>query len=181
MKKQPTNKPSRTEAKVETARMPLSSRPGYLVRRLHQIHSAIFQEECQEFGITPVQYGLITALLNNPGIDQVTLGGEVGIDRTNVADVLNRLSERGLVRRERSKTDRRSMVAFLTKEGEDIAEQMYDSMRRAQDRFLAPLRPEFRSAFLAMVTELIEGNSQYSLPEASATSERRKKRAQDDE
>jgi DNA-binding MarR family transcriptional regulator len=84
------------------------------------------------------------------------------------------------VRRERSKTDRRSMVAFLTKEGEQIAEQMYDNMRRAQDRFLAPLRPEFRSAFLAMVTELIEGNSRYSLPEASNGSTRRKATNQDD-
>jgi DNA-binding MarR family transcriptional regulator len=180
LKKRPAAKPSKSEAKLETARMPLSSRPGYLVRRLHQIHSAIFLEECQEFGITPVQYGLVTALLNNPGIDQVTLGGEVGIDRTNVADVLSRLSERGLVRRERSKTDRRSMVAFLTKEGEDIAERMYDSMRRAQDRFLAPLRPEFRSAFLARVTELIEGNSRYSLPEASNAATRRKGNSRDD-
>lgn len=161
--------------------MPLASRPGYLVRRLHQIHSAIFLEECQEFGITPVQYGLITTLLNNPGIDQVTLGGEVGIDRTNVADVLNRLSERGLVRRERSQTDRRSMVAFLTKEGEAVADKMYDSMRRAQDRFLAPLRPEFRAAFLAMVTELIEGNSKYSLPDTNSASARRKSAASRDE
>lgn len=161
--------------------MPLASRPGYLVRRLHQIHSAIFLEECQEFGITPVQYGLITTLLNNPGIDQVTLGGEVGIDRTNVADVLNRLSERGLVRRERSQTDRRSMVAFLTKEGEAVADKMYDSMRRAQDRFLAPLRPEFRAAFLAMVTELIEGNSKYSLPDSNSASGRRKSTSERDE
>lgn len=181
MKKPLSDKPSTPEAKVEMARMPLASRPGYLVRRLHQIHSAIFLEECQEFGITPVQYGLITTLLDNPGIDQVTLGGEVGIDRTNVADVLNRLSERGLVRRERSKTDRRSMVAFLTKEGEDVAARMYDSMRRAQDRFLAPLRPEFRSAFLAMVTELIEGNSKYSVPEAGATSGRRRAAGKPDE
>src|SRR5262249_12619133 len=105
LKTRSTAKPSKSEAKLETARMPLASRPGYLVRRLHQIHSAIFQEECQEFGITPVQYGLITALLNNPGMDQVTLGGEVGIDRTNAADVLSRLAERGLVRRERSKRD----------------------------------------------------------------------------
>lgn len=64
-------------------RIPLSFRPGYLVRRLHQIHSAIFLEECQQFGITPVQYGLISTLLENPGIDQVTLGNEVGIDRTS--------------------------------------------------------------------------------------------------
>ena len=157
---------SHDDAKLEKpVRLPLASRPGYLVRRLHQIHSAIFLEECREFAITPVQYGLISALLANPGADQVTLGGEVGIDRTNVADVINRLSERGLVRRERSKTDRRSMVAFLTKDGEAVAEQMYDSMRRAQDRLLSPLRPEFRPAFLAMLTDLIEGNSKYSVPE----------------
>jgi DNA-binding MarR family transcriptional regulator len=162
-----TSKPLKTDKKDEvSARMPLSARPGFLVRRLHQIHSAIFIEECQQFGITPVQYGLMSALLAKPGLDQVTLGGEVGIDRTNVADVLKRLSERGLLRRERSKTDGRSMVAFLTREGERVTEEMYDSMRRAQDRLLAPLRPEFRSAFLAMLTELIEGNSGYSLPDS---------------
>lgn len=175
-------KPSKQTTKIEpTAHIPLGSRPGYLVRRLHQIHSAIFLEECQEFAITPVQYGLITALLDKPGIDQVTLGGEVGIDRTNVADVLGRLADRGLVRRERSKTDRRSMIAFLTKEGESVAERMYESMQNAQERFLAPLRPEFRSAFLAMVIELIEGNSKYSLPESSAAPKGRKSRHNTDD
>ena len=175
MSKKQTNKSPKPEPKAEVSqRMPLGARPGYLVRRLHQIHSAIFLEECQGFAITPVQYGLISTLLANPGIDQVTLGGEVGIDRTNVADVLKRLSERGLVRRERSKTDGRSMVAFLTKEGESVAEEMYDSMRRAQDRLLSPLRPEFRAAFLAMLTELIEGNSKYGLPEAAADTKNRK-------
>lgn len=54
------------------------------MRRLHQIHSAVFLEECQQFGITPTRYGLISALLENPGIDQVTLGNELGIDRNNV-------------------------------------------------------------------------------------------------
>jgi DNA-binding MarR family transcriptional regulator len=174
LKNRRTTKTSKSEAKLETARMPLSSRPGYLVRRLHQIHSAIFQEECQEFGITPVQYAVISALLNKPGIDQVTIGGEVGIDRTNAADVLNRLAERELIRRETSATDRRSKIAFLTKKGEEVAERMYDSMRRAQDRFLAPLRPEFRSAFMAMMNELIEGNSQYSVSEIANSAARRK-------
>ncbi|MGY4284898.1 DNA-binding MarR family transcriptional regulator [Bradyrhizobium sp. LM2.7] len=88
---------------------------------------------------------------------------------------LKRLSERGLVRRERSKTDGRSMVAFLTKEGERVAEEMYDSMRRAQDRLLSPLRPEFRAAFLAMLTELIEGNSKYGLPDATTDTRSRKR------
>jgi DNA-binding MarR family transcriptional regulator len=165
-KKQTIKSPKQEPSVEAPQRMPLNSRPGYLVRRLHQIHSAIFLEECQQFAITPVQYGLISALLASPGMDQVTLGGEVGIDRTNVADVLNRLAERGLVRRERSKADRRSMVAFVTKDGENVAEKMYESMRRAQERLLSPLRPEFRAAFLAMLTELIEGNSKYGLQES---------------
>lgn len=148
--------------------MPLWARPGFLVRRLHQIHSAIFLEECKDFGITPVQYGLLSALLRNPGADQRTLGVDVGIDRTNVADVLERLSERGLVRRERSERDRRSMNAYLTPEGRDLVEQMYANMVKAQERLLEPLEPEYRSAFIAMLTRLVEGNNQYSRAELRA-------------
>ena len=50
----------------------LWERPGYLIRRLHQIHVAIFLEECADHGITPVQYAVMTALLTHPGADQVT-------------------------------------------------------------------------------------------------------------
>src|SRR5262249_5333494 len=48
--------------------MPLWGRPGYLLRRLHQIHYALFFEECAGFDITPVQYGLLTTLSVNPDL-----------------------------------------------------------------------------------------------------------------
>jgi DNA-binding MarR family transcriptional regulator len=153
--------------------VPLQSRVGYLIRRLHQIHSAIFVEECREVGLTPVQYGLLTALHCSPGSDQVSLGREVGIDRTNVADVLERLAERGLVRRERSIHDKRSKIAFLTPAGEIILERGRASMMRAQDRILAPLAPPFRPAFLAVLTQLIDGNSQSVPSESGFDVERR--------
>jgi DNA-binding MarR family transcriptional regulator len=108
----------------------------------------------------------MTALKQFPGSDQVTLGREVGIDRTNVADVLERLAERGLVSRARSGRDRRSMVAQLTTGGQKVVEDMFESMQRAQERLLAPLQPEFRPAFVAMVAKLVEGNQHYSPREA---------------
>jgi DNA-binding MarR family transcriptional regulator len=158
--------------------MPLWSRPGYLVRRLHQIHSALFLEECAEFNITPVQYGVMTALQSHPGSDQISLAHEVGIDHTNVADVLERLTERGLVRRERSDHDRRSMIAFLTKEGEALTASAHACMKRAQERFLAPLAPEFRSAFVAMMVQLVEGDGRSERTEAlRATRAKRGRRA----
>jgi DNA-binding MarR family transcriptional regulator len=143
-------------------RTPLRARPGYLVRRLHQIHSAIFAEECRDYNVTPVQYGLLTALKEHPNSDQVTLGREVGIDRTNVADVLERLAERGLVRRRRSSKDRRSMIANLTARGDNLVQAMNMSMQKAQERLLEPLKPEFRAAFLSMLSTLVEANSHYS-------------------
>lgn len=149
------------DAATPAGRLPLWSRPGYLVRRLHQIHTAIFAEECKTFGITPVQYGLLTALLYYPGSDQVSLGAEVGIDRSNVADVLERLTERGLVRREKSASDRRMMLAFLTGEGEALTREMHAAMQAAQERLLAPLPPADRRAFMAMLVRLIDGNNQY--------------------
>jgi hypothetical protein len=39
----------------------LGQRPGFLVRRLHQIHLALFAEECKAFGVTPAQYSILTA------------------------------------------------------------------------------------------------------------------------
>jgi DNA-binding MarR family transcriptional regulator len=139
--------------------MPLWARPGYLLRRLHQIHYALFFEECAAFDITPVQYGLLTTLSTNPNLDQNSLGRELGIDRTNVADVLNRLAGRGLIERRRSKEDKRMVLARLTPEGKRVTKEMYASMQRAQERLLQPLLPEERNAFITTLLRLIDGNN----------------------
>lgn len=179
---EPASRPASEAAPaMPSTPMPLWERPGFLVRRLHQIHSAIFLEECKAFNITPVQYGLMTTLLQHSGSDQRTIGVEVGIDRTNVADVLERLAERGLVRRERSETDRRAMNAFLTEEGRALVAQMYAAMVRAQQRLLEPLDPEYRSAFLAMLTQLVEGNNHYSRAELKADFKVRHRRGRDED
>ena len=150
------------ETAVTGSMTSLWDRPGYLVRRLHQIHVAIFLEECAAFGITPVQYAVMTALLNRPGADQVTIARDAGIDRTNVADVLARLDQRGLVTRETSRTDRRQRIAALTPEGERIARDMEHASLAAQARFIAPLPPEKRKQLMALMTELVEANNEFS-------------------
>jgi DNA-binding MarR family transcriptional regulator len=140
----------------------LWERPGYLVRRLHQIHVAIFLDECSDYAITPVQYAVMTALLNNPGADQVTLAHDAGIDRTNIADVLARLAERGLVKREAGKQDRRMRVANLTQEGDRIARDMEHASLSAQARLMAPLSAEKRDQLMSLMGELVDANNEFS-------------------
>ncbi|WP_395448655.1 MarR family winged helix-turn-helix transcriptional regulator [Aminobacter sp. UC22_36] len=142
-------------------RLPLWKRPGYLIRRLHQVHYALFFEECHEFGITPVQYGLLTILSGNPDSDQISLAQALGIDRTNVADVLTRLAQRGLVDRTRSTEDKRMVLARLTAEGEKLVAAMHPAMSRAQERLIETLGDDEREAFLATLLKLLEANNKY--------------------
>ena len=147
---------------AEPAGAALWSRPGFLVRRLHQIHAAMFAEECGAFNITPVQYGLMTILLEQPGLDQISLASELGIDRTNVADVLVRLEVRSLVRRQVSRADRRMKLASLTNEGETLTRRMESHMKRAQERLMAPFGESDRATFLKLLGRLVDANNEWS-------------------
>lgn len=140
----------------------LSDRPGHLIRRLHQIHVAMFLEECAAYSLTPVQYAVMTVLALRPGLDQISIASEAAIDRTNVADVLARLEERGIVSREVSPADRRMKLAVLTDEGARITRDMEAAMQRAQERFLAPLPADQRAGFMKHLTELVEANNAFS-------------------
>jgi DNA-binding MarR family transcriptional regulator len=147
---------------IQTLRtVPLSSRPGFLIRRLNQIHQAIFSEECKDFNITPVQYGALSALSTGPGLDQKALGMVVGLDRTTTAGVLKRLEERGLITRQQSPSDGRAKNAFLTTEGERITEVMYAAMLAAQERFIAPLSTGDSKSLLALLRILVEANNEF--------------------
>jgi MarR family transcriptional regulator, lower aerobic nicotinate degradation pathway regulator len=92
----------------------LHTAPGVLIRRVHQIYLAIYAQKCAEFGTTPVQSSIMQILLMQPGIDQVALAGEIGIDRTTTSTVLSRLQARGIVSREIDPENRRTKRAFLT-------------------------------------------------------------------
>src|SRR5688500_5546316 len=83
----------------------LANRPGFLIRRLHQIHIALFMEECAQFNVTPVQYSVMSMIAEKPGLEQTSLANEVGVDRATLANVIARLEARGLLRRTTTPAD----------------------------------------------------------------------------
>src|SRR5246500_4864886 len=85
---------------------PLEDRPGYLIRRLHQIHVALFQERCAAFEITPLQYSLLTALAKRGTADQTTLAADIALDRTTTTGALKRLQSRKFIERSIHRFDR---------------------------------------------------------------------------
>lgn len=149
-----------TQANIQRIYDTLAHRPGFLIRRLHQIHIALFLEECAEFNITPVQYSVLTAL-HEGELDQITLASSVGIDRATIAEVLKRLESNGWVRRQRNPQDRRRRIASLTEEGRQLIERMAEHAQRAHDRTVAPLDATERELFLTTLMRLVDTNNDY--------------------
>ena len=149
------------ETRVKFHDQGLWSRPGFLVRRLNQIHYAMFFEECKNENITPVQHGVLSVLLNEPYLDQSSIGLKVGLDRTTSADVIKRLADKGLVGRRVNPEDRRSRQSFITDEGIRIMKQLRKGMIRSQERLLEPLNQEERDTFVQLLSRLVEENNQY--------------------
>ena len=154
-----SNRDKRDPTGPESSYADLWSRPGYLVRRLHQIHAGLFSDELAPSDITPVQFGLLTVLRDGQAMDQITLATEVGIDRTSGADVIRRLERRGLVERIQNPADRRAKIVRITAAGSRLVAELQPAMERAQARLLGPLSEGRRREFIALMQELIRANN----------------------
>ena len=140
----------------------LDTLPGHSIRRLQQIAVAIFLQEAEAHGVTPVQYAALQAVANQPGVDQRSLARSVGLDTSTIAGVIDRLEARGLMLRLASPDDRRVRLLQLTTEGQALLAELVPGMLRAQERILEPLPAADRPRFMRMLTTLVEGNNDLS-------------------
>ena len=133
----------------------LADRPGHLIRRLHQIHVALFLEECSEFNLTPVQFGVLNVLIDEQPRDQVTIAAMIGVDRNTAADVIRRLERRGYIERPENAVDKRMKLAKISETGSQIVQQVRPGMIRAQLRLIEGLSTADYEMFMKVAKKII--------------------------
>ena len=148
--------------KPSVARVDLESLPGHHIRRMQQIAVAIFLQETEATGVTPVQYAALQTVANVPGVDQRTLARSIGFDTSTIAGVVDRLEARGMLLRSASPDDRRVRLLSLTPDGQTLLAQVTPGMQRAQARMLAPLPKAERAEFMRMLRVLVTANNELS-------------------
>jgi DNA-binding MarR family transcriptional regulator len=134
---------------------PLGQRPGFLIRRLHQIHVALFQKRCAAFDVTPLQYSLLSALARRGTADQTTLAADVALDRTTTTGALKRLQSRKFIERQVHHRDRRAQICRLTKAGASLLRQMEAAARAAHRETVADLSKTEQKRFIAMMQRIV--------------------------
>ena len=141
-------------------RFEVNAAPGHLIRRAHQISVAIFNDHLAAAEVTPVQFAILNALQNKPGVDQITLAKHVAFDPATSGSVIGRLESKGWVERRADEADRRRKLLVLTPEGLQALQGMIASVSAVQAEILAPLSTQDQAHFMRLVTQLVAGHEQ---------------------
>jgi DNA-binding MarR family transcriptional regulator len=135
----------------------LSANPGHLARRLqqviHQLWTASVSTET-----TPPQFVVLNSLRAAPDIDQRTLGERACLDRSTVADVVQRLVQRGLIRRVRDPHDGRRNVLRLTNRGESTHTEVARRSETMTEQLLGPLSEDERVTLVELLNRVVNAH-----------------------
>lgn len=136
--------------------------PAHLARRFHQICLGATAEILDRQDITPIQWGVMSAILEEPGTCQKHIAKRVGIDPVTLGQMIGALEKNGLVKRQTDPGDRRGRRLFITRRGTGLRHRLRPSMLQAQERVLVPLTKTERASLLDMLARVVVTNGGYA-------------------
>jgi len=140
------NKPKRGGA--------LAASPSHLIHRALQLALDIYAEETGPDGLTQRQFAVLEAVSHKAGLTQTDLVRATGIDRSTLADLVARMTTKGLLDREKSTLDARAKAVLLSPAGEAALEAARPRVEAADKRIVSLLPKGKRDVFLDLLGEL---------------------------
>ena len=98
-----------------------------------------FDRTLGDLGVTPASFSVLEVLRANPGATQSRLAQAVRLDRSSVVPLLDKLEQRGLLRRQASADDRRNNHIYLSAQGQELLESAIARVREHERRMTAHL------------------------------------------
>ena len=133
---------------------PLANSPSHLMHRALQLALDIYAEEAGSDGLTQRQFAVLEAASLKAGLTQTELVRLTGIDRSTLADLVARMTAKGLLERERSTLDARAKAVRLSEAGLARLEAARPRVEAADRRIMGLLPKGHRDGFLKQLTEL---------------------------
>jgi DNA-binding MarR family transcriptional regulator len=132
----------------------LAESPSHLMHRALQLALDVYADETGADGPTQRQFAVMEAVSMKDGLTQTDLVRATGIDRSTLADLVARMTTKGLLTRERSTIDARAKAVSLSAEGRAMLEAARPQVEAADKRIMALLPKAKREIFLDLLSEL---------------------------
>lgn len=148
----------------------LAASPSHLMHRVLQLALDIYSEETGSDGLTQRQFAVLEAVSQKSGLTQTALVRATGIDRSTLADLVSRMTTKGLLDRERSVIDARAKAVRLSDAGQAALDAARPRVEAADKRIMALLPKGKRDGFLGLLAEL--ANEADAAPDKAKAEER---------
>jgi DNA-binding MarR family transcriptional regulator len=136
--------------------------PGHIIRRAHQVSAALFASGASTvpaWEITQVQFAMLNALIDSPGMDQVTLAQKVALDAATSGSVIARLESRGWLCRVPDQFDRRRRLLWITESGQAVVAQLFHAIAESQRQLMAPLSAAEQQELMRLLGKLVQAHT----------------------
>jgi len=133
----------------------LARSPGHLLHRAQQRAEEVFTASLGDDNVTLRQFAVLAAVSEKTGRTQTELVRITGIDRSTLADMMDRLEKKGLISREKSDTDKRAKIVRLTGKGRARLAEAAPHACAADAAILDALPKNKRRSFLGTLEGLV--------------------------
>lgn len=113
---------------------------GYQLAQATIVTTQVFATKVGEpFDLRPVEFTILALVDENPDVSAKQLAHALAVTAPNITVWIDRLEGRGLVRRERSETDRRAQHIRATAKGAKLARQAAEILKESEQAAFAAL------------------------------------------
>jgi DNA-binding MarR family transcriptional regulator len=131
----------------------LSDQVGFLIRKAHQRHTALFAARIGD-DLTPTQWAALARLHETGPCSQNQLGRDTAMDVATIKGVVDRLVKRGLFAVRPDPADARRLTISLTPLGRTRVEALTGTAAAITAETLAPLSPAERRTLVALLARI---------------------------
>ncbi len=127
---------------------------GFVLNKTALLSKGEFNERIKCFGISPEQWSLIFRVVENEGLTQKELSDSTYKDQANITRSIDRLEQKGLLKRLPSASDRRSINLYATPQGRALVETIIPISRAFNDLLSDGFTPQEKSALLHLLQKV---------------------------
>jgi len=118
---------------------------GFRLRRVQNQLSRDFSLKTRSLNLRAGMFSALEIIASNPGISQIALSSEVGLDKSAVVPLVDDLEARGWIARIKSARDRRRNELSITDAGRKTLDGLFAELALTEEAGLAALTNEERA------------------------------------
>lgn len=115
-----------------------------------------YESSLSQYGITPVQFYVMSSLWENDGVKFKELAKSLNMDGSTLTGILDRMERLDLVERRDDPEDRRSLLVFLKDKGKENCSELVNLAENLDDEIKGNFSEEEFTTFEKVLDKLFE-------------------------